>query len=190
MEYADDLVLLAKTEEGTKEVLRSSRRYLERKNLKLNVEKSNILLIKKGCRSKTYNLELTSRNSKRIVKKYLGMWYTSNDNREAHARSTTKREIRAAKQTWSIGERKFEGDFRTGMLEDDCVEDSVVKEVILYESWERLKLIEKVQIKYIKLALGLDRYFNLYSIVLEETKWKVWTETERRVIKYKVKKNS
>lgn len=48
------------------------------------------------------------------------MLFKSNDRREVHARQITKRAMRAAKQMWSIGDRKFNGDFRTRMMLFDC----------------------------------------------------------------------
>lgn len=41
--YADDLVLLTKNEEGMKEMMKKMERYLKRKKLQLNTEKSKIV---------------------------------------------------------------------------------------------------------------------------------------------------
>jgi len=46
--YADDLVLLAKNEESTKERMKRLERYLRNKNLQLNAEKSKMLCFRKG----------------------------------------------------------------------------------------------------------------------------------------------
>lgn len=46
--YADDLVMLAKSEEGMKEMLKRMERFLKRKKLQLNTEKSKMVCFKRG----------------------------------------------------------------------------------------------------------------------------------------------
>lgn len=45
--YADDVVLLTEEEEGMRRVIRVLERYLDRKSLELNSEKSKIMRFKK-----------------------------------------------------------------------------------------------------------------------------------------------
>ena len=46
--YADDMVLLAKSEEELKGMMRRFKKYLERKNMLLSIEKSKILVFEEG----------------------------------------------------------------------------------------------------------------------------------------------
>lgn len=46
--YADDIVLLAKSPEEMKEMMRRMKRYLEKRDLVLNTNKSKLMVFKKG----------------------------------------------------------------------------------------------------------------------------------------------
>lgn len=45
----------------------------------------------------------------------------SNNNREGHITQIMKRAIGGMKQVWSIGERRFNGDFKTIMIMFDAI---------------------------------------------------------------------
>lgn len=46
--YADDLIIMAKSEEGMKEMLKRMEKYLKRKKLYLNIEKSKMVCFRSG----------------------------------------------------------------------------------------------------------------------------------------------
>lgn len=46
--YADDLVILAKNEKGMKEMMKRMEKYLKRKRLQLNTDKSKMVCFKRG----------------------------------------------------------------------------------------------------------------------------------------------
>lgn len=48
MAYADDIVLLSKEEDGMRSMIRRLEEYMDKKKLKLNVEKTKIMRFKKG----------------------------------------------------------------------------------------------------------------------------------------------
>lgn len=52
LEYADDLAVLAQSKEEMKEVLRVLEKYLDRKRIILNPEKSTIMVFQRGGKSK------------------------------------------------------------------------------------------------------------------------------------------
>lgn len=46
--YADDVVIIAKTEAELKEMIKRFKKYLEKKNLSLSTEKSKVMVFEKG----------------------------------------------------------------------------------------------------------------------------------------------
>lgn len=52
--YADDVVLLVRGEEALEEMIKKLEKYLEKKRLKLNVEKSKILRFRRRTREKDW----------------------------------------------------------------------------------------------------------------------------------------
>ena len=52
MEYADEVVLLSEGEEAMKEMMRRLERYLKKKKLELSVEKSQMMVFRKGGKKK------------------------------------------------------------------------------------------------------------------------------------------
>ena len=99
---------------------------------------------------------------------------------------------RAMAQVWGIGERKFRDNFKIRML----MFNSIVKGILMYGSeiwgWKERKIVESVQLKYLKWILGVSKTTPNY-IVLEETKtYKIRIDTGYRAFHYeeKIVKNS
>ena len=56
--YADDVVIMAKTAAQVKEMMKTTKKYLTRRNLKLNSEKSKVLVFRKGSRRGKRRMEV------------------------------------------------------------------------------------------------------------------------------------
>jgi hypothetical protein len=91
--------------------------------------------------------------------------YTFNE----RARETVRKANRAVGCVWGIGERKWGGDFRRRMM----MFENMIESILMYESkiwgWKEQEEVEKVQEKYLKWVLGVDRETAGY-IVREECK--------------------
>ena len=189
LSYADDVVLLAKDEREMNEMIRNLENYVQRKKLTLNVNKSKILIFKKG-RGKKEKIKWSWRGERiEEVKKfkYLGYTFTKNNKADQHIKEIVKKGIIAMRKTWGIGESILKDDFNKRMM----MFDYLVKSIILYGAeiwgWTERKQIETVQERYIRWVLSLDRCTPGY-VVREETKrTKLRVETGLRCWKFEEK---
>lgn len=88
--YADDVALMANNEVGMKQMIRRFERYLRRKGLELNTQKSKIMTLKKaGGRRKKMNL-YWKREQLEVVRKFEYLDYTlkKNNKEEDHIKKS------------------------------------------------------------------------------------------------------
>jgi hypothetical protein len=169
--YADDLVVLAREEKGMKEMLGNMEKYMRRKKLTVNVEKSKMMVFRKGGGRRKINEWRWEKDKIEEVKefKYLGYVMNERNTAAAHVRELVKKANKIIGAVWGIGERKFGHDFRRRIM----MFDSLVKSVMMYGAeiweWREQEGLEGVQEKYLKWVLGVDRETPGY-IVMEETK--------------------
>jgi hypothetical protein len=169
--YSDDLVVLAKEEKGMKEMLGNMEKYMRRKKLTVNVEKSKMMVFRKGGGRRKINEWRWEKDKIEEVKefKYLGYVMNERNTAAAHVRELVKKANKIIGAVWGIGERKFGHDFRRRIM----MFDSLVKSVMMYGAeiwgWREQEGLEGVQGKYLKWVLGVDRETPGY-IVMEETK--------------------
>lgn len=91
------------------------------------------------------------------------------------------------KQVWSIGQRKFAGDFKRRIW----MFDHLIKSILMYGAeiwgWKEYGTIERCQDKFIKWTLGLDWNTPSY-MVREETKRQLLRiEAGKRAVKFEEK---
>ncbi|XP_071572662.1 uncharacterized protein [Temnothorax nylanderi] len=184
--YADDMVLLAKSEQELREMIRRFKRYLERKGLYLSPEKSKVMVFERGGGGRSRREWKWGDENIEEVKemKYLGYVMQKNGGSEKHIEDRMRRATIAMKQIWSIGERLFKEDFGRRMK----MFDSIVGSIALYGAevwgWRNDERLDKVKKKYVKWILGLDRRTPNY-ILIEETKMReLRLEALKRAIKY------
>jgi hypothetical protein len=171
--YADDLVVLAKEEKGMKEMLGNMEKYMRRKKLTVNVEKSKMMVFRKGGGRRKINEWRWEKDKIEEVKEFKYLGYVMNERNTAAAHVSESELVKKANKiigaVWGIGERKFGHDFRRRIM----MFDSLVKSVMMYGAeiwgWREQEGLEGVQGKYLKWVLGVDRETPGY-IVMEETK--------------------
>ncbi|KAH0818454.1 hypothetical protein GEV33_004337 [Tenebrio molitor] len=133
--YADDLVVLAREEKGMKEMLGNMEKYMRRKKLTVNVEKSKMMVFRKGGGRRKINEWRWEKDKIEEVKefKYLGYVMNERNTAAAHVRELVKKANKIIGAVWGIGERKFGHDFRRRIM----MFDSLVKSVVMYgaEIW-------------------------------------------------------
>ncbi|XP_029054544.1 uncharacterized protein LOC114881833 [Osmia bicornis bicornis] len=169
--YADDLVLVTNDEREMQEMMKTLERYLRRKKLTLNVEKSKMMKFKKGGGNER---KIERRWEGRPVEEvkefvYLGFRLKRNGKDEEHIKDRAKRGNILIRQVWGLGERRLNQDFRMRMM----LFDYLIASVILYGAeiwgWKECPPLERIQERYIRWTLGLDACTPGY-IVMEETK--------------------
>ncbi|XP_071581724.1 uncharacterized protein [Temnothorax nylanderi] len=106
--YADDLVLLAKSVDGMKEMIRRLERYLRRKKLQLNTEKSKIMCFKRGGgRGKEVGWEWEGKRLEEVREyKYLGYELRRNGSDGGQIKSVKKKANIVMRQVWGLGEHE------------------------------------------------------------------------------------
>lgn len=184
--YADDVVLVANKEEEMRDMIKRTERYLDRKKLTLNVEKSKLMIFsKKGGRSRKIVWEWKGRGIETVKKfNYLGVTFQKNGDITEHVRERAKRANVLIRQVWGIGERKFKDDYRRRIWIYKTLVMSVMNYGAEIYGWKERSELEKVQLKYIRWTLGLDNCTPCY-IILEETKMdKVRVGTGIRALKF------
>ena len=101
-----------------------------------------------------------------------------------HVRERVRNANKVLGIVWRIGERKFRYDFKRRIM----MYDSLIKTMLTYGAeiwgWKEYEEVEKVQEKYLKWILGLDKETPGY-IVREETKRKkMRIDLGKKAVKY------
>ncbi len=107
IEYADDMVLVAEEPKQMQGMLYSLGRYLEKKGLELNYEKSKIQIFKKGGKRAKAERWCWGEREVEVVKtfKYLEMWLQSNGGMGEHVKYLKKKVRMGMGEVWGLGER-------------------------------------------------------------------------------------
>lgn len=189
LSYADDIVIVAKTHNEMKALIRRFGKYLSKIDMILNTKKTKIIKFSKGRgRAAKEDFEHAGEQIEMVKTiKYLGYTFQKNGGEKEHIKEITKRANIAMTQAWSIGQRKFKNNFKMRMF----LFDKLVVSILMYGAevwgWTEQTEIETTQTKYIKWILGLNRQTPSY-IILEETKRnRLRIEASRRAMKYEEK---
>jgi hypothetical protein len=77
--YTDDLMVLAREEKGMKEMLGSMEKYMRRKKLTVNVEKSKMMVFRKGGGRRKINEWRWEKDKIEEVKEFKYLGYVMNE---------------------------------------------------------------------------------------------------------------
>lgn len=129
--YADDMAMIAHSVEELKDMIKALERYLSRKDLILNVEKTKVMTFSNGGRLSKSEWKWENRTIDEVKAfKYLGFTFQSNGKHSKHIENISKEAKRRTKEVWGIGERKFADNFR---IRIDMF-DSLIKSSMFYAS--------------------------------------------------------
>ncbi|KAJ3632437.1 hypothetical protein MTP99_009448 [Tenebrio molitor] len=106
--FADDMVIVAKSEREMKEMMRNLGKYVRKKKLEVNVEKTKIMVFNKRKR-KNEESEWKWEESKieRVSEfKYLGYTFNDRPTDKAQVREVVRKANKVVGCVWGIGERK------------------------------------------------------------------------------------
>ena len=159
LSYADDIVLLSDQPNELQEMLRVLKRYSDRKNLEVNIEKSKVMRFSKSGRKTQHRWKYGGAEIEEIRSfKYLGFTLQSTGKHKQHIDALLANGKRRLCETWSVGERKFTGNFVIRkQLFSSLVEPVITygSEVFRYNYYDDL---EKLQRRYFKWTLGVGAY--------------------------------
>jgi hypothetical protein len=150
--------LVRKSEREMKEMMKDLGKYVRKKKLEVNVEKTKMM--RKRSAENEWNWE--GRKIERVNEfKYLG--YTFNE--RAHIREIIRKANKMVGCVWKIGERKRGGDFRRRMMMFESMIESII---LMYgakiRKWKEQEEVEIVQEKYLRGMLGVDRETAGYTV--------------------------
>ncbi|KAH0808415.1 hypothetical protein GEV33_014377 [Tenebrio molitor] len=151
---ADDLVIVAKSEREMKDMMKSLGKYLRKGKLEVNVEKTKMkMMVFIKRKRKNEENEWNGKEGKQIEAMDM-----------AHITEIVRKANKVVGCIWGIGQRG--GDLRGRMM-------MVVENILMYGSeiwgWKEQEEVEKVQEKYLRGVLGVDRETPGY-MVREECK--------------------
>lgn len=183
--YADDLVIIACTPEELRDMLKTLKRYVDRRKLTVNTNKSKIMRFSVGGKiSKEKWLFDGAAMEEVRTFNYLGFVFQINGKYGSHVAHRTSAARRAVAQTWSLAERKFPDKFliRKQMF------DSLVLPTLVYgceiTGFAERDTIEAQARKYFRWTLGLQQGTR-NVILMDETKTQhIHIVTGARAMKY------
>ena len=118
---------------------------------------------------------------------YLGYRIQSNNDDAKHIEHLAGKANAILGRIWSLGERKFKEDWERRMK----LFDALVRSVMLYgadiwgfKEWTEL---EKIQDRYIKWTVKVDRTTPSHILHEETNRWKIAIQTGNRAMKYEQK---
>jgi hypothetical protein len=184
--FADDIVIVAKSEREMKKIMRNLRKYVSKKKLEVNVEKTKMMVFNKRKRkSEKSDWKWEESKIERLSEfKYLGYTFNERATDKAHVREVARKANKVVGCVWGIGERKWGGEFRRRMM----MFESMVESVLIYGAeiwgWKEQEEMERVQEKYLRWVLGVDRETPGYKVRAECKRSRLRVKAGKRAAKF------
>jgi len=169
--YADDVVLLAEKDEELRSMIERLEVYLDRKGLELNVGKTKIMRCRRGGGRRG---KRTWRWKGKIIEevkefKYLRYILQKNGGQEVHIKDRVKKAAAGMGIIWGLGKRRFRGDWGRRIWLFDKLVWTVLSYGVEVWGWEEREGIERIEERYLRWLLGVERRTPGY-MVREELK--------------------
>ncbi|XP_068912463.1 golgin subfamily A member 6-like protein 6 [Tenebrio molitor] len=184
--FADDMVIVAKSERKMKEMMRNLEKYVRKKKLQVNVEKTKMMVFSKGKRkNEESEWKWEEIKIERVSEfKYLGYTFNERATVRAQVREVVRKANKVVGCVWGIGERMWGGEFGRRMM----MFESMVESVLMYGAeiwrWKEQEEVERVQEKYLRWVLGVDRETPGYIVREECKRSKLRVKAEKRTAKF------
>ena len=175
--------MLAKDEKEMKEMMKNLEKYTKRKKLVLNVEKSKIMVFRKGRGKKEEAVWTWGTEQIQEVKEftYLGYTFQRNNGPDTHIKERCKKAVLVMRQVWGIGKRLMLMLF-----------DYLVKSILFYGveiwGWKEHAKVEAVQERFLKWTLELEKCTPGYIVRQETGRDLLRVEAGGRALKFEIKK--
>ena len=169
--WADDVVILSKSEDGLQRMLAKLSKYSKEKGIKINIDKTKCIVFNKTGKYIRRNFKFDNENIKTVREyKYLGFLITPSGEVMTGLKDLKSRTMFAITQLRSKMGEYFNRYPDTTML----LFDALIKPIILYMSdfWGCLAMqnnnpIDIVQNKFLKEMLGVQTQTPTYGILLD-----------------------
>jgi hypothetical protein len=105
--FADNLVIVAKSEREMKEMMKNLGKYVRKKKVEVNVEKTKMMVFNKRKRKSEANeWNWEERKIEQVHTWVLGYTFDGRATDKAHIREILRKANKAMGRVWGIGERK------------------------------------------------------------------------------------
>lgn len=153
------------------------------------MEKSKIMVFRKGQGRRT---KLEFKWKEKVIEEvkeftYLGYIMKGNNSDEGQIKKLEGKAKSVVGRIWSIGERKFKEDWDKRMRLFDALIESVMMYGAEIWGWKERKELERIQRKYIKWVLKLDKNTPDYIVMKETNRDDLIIKTGKRALKYEEK---
>ena len=164
-------------------------RYLDRKKLVLNVEKTKIMRFAKGGgRRKKLSWSWKGRRIEEVTKfTYLGCEIGRNGGQEGQVAARARKAAVAMRQVWGIGKRKFANDVRRRLSLFDSVVWTVGSHGVEVCGWRERKAMEATQERFIRWVLRMERVTSGYIVRKEVDREKLRIKAGRRAWNFEMR---
>ncbi|KYN08823.1 hypothetical protein ALC57_19070 [Trachymyrmex cornetzi] len=153
--------------------------YVERKDLKLNKEKTKIVRFRKGReRSNKVDWRWKGKRREEVNKfKYLGYTMQRNGRQEEHVQEREGRAMAVMGQVWGIRKRRFGKDWKRRIWLFDKLIWAMVSYGVEIWGWKEREAVERLQERYLRWVLGVERRTPGYMVRKELQREKLcWEE--------------
>ena len=185
--YADDQVLFATSPESLQSMLNDIETYCNTWGLKINVEKTKVLIFEKNNRHTNYDFYLYGEKLEVVTSfKYLGVYFFKNGNWHRTQKCIAEHASKAMHRLFSIFNSY---EFKTN---EKCrLFDSLVSSVLNYASdvwgYNDGKDIEIIHTKFLRKVLGVDKSTNLIGLYGELGRIPLYIMRKVNMVRYWIK---
>ncbi|XP_039312991.1 uncharacterized protein LOC120359478 [Solenopsis invicta] len=158
LSYADDVVLLAEGEGEMKSMLERLERFMDRKGLEVNVEKTKVLRFREGGgRMSKAEWRWKGKRIEEVKEyKYLGYMFQRNGGQEAQIRDRVAKAAAVKGQVWGIGKRRFGRDWKRRVWLFDTLVWTVMGYGVEIWGWKEREGVERLHERYLRWVLGVE----------------------------------
>ncbi|KMQ86830.1 hypothetical protein RF55_14087 [Lasius niger] len=152
------MVLMAEDEERIKAMIMRLEGYLRRKRLEVNVNKTKIIVFKKGGgRRKKISWRWEGKEIEEVKEiRYLGYIFQKNGRQDGHIRERIKKAMGILGQIWGIGKRKFGKDLGRRIWLFDTLVWTVLGYGAEVWGWREREKVEGVEEQFLRWMVGAD----------------------------------
>lgn len=185
LKFADDAVAIADTAEGLRSMIEDLERYSRNNEIMVNEKKTKIMVFRKGGRRRREKWFFAGKELEVVGDyKYLGFWFTTSNSYTKHIRKMTARVKKATNAIWGIWRRA-----RIKTLEERLyLMDAIIKAGCFYGveiwGWSVWEELERVQGRYVKMAMGVNRNTPSYIWEMEAGRSRLEIDSLKRAGKY------
>jgi hypothetical protein len=184
------MAVIAEDVRDMKAMLYTLQRYLDNRQLLLNVNKTKIMVFSPGGRKSSYreSWKWKNENIEEVLQfKYLGYTFKASGKATEHIRDLKTNAKKKLGQVWGMGERLFPNNFQIRLkMYDSLVASGLMYGAEIFGFKEREDL-EIPQRQFIKWTMGLDKCTKTEIILAESNRFPHYIEMAKRALTYEAR---